>query len=236
MRGVLCATAVNTEGWLVVGCDMRSATNVNTLSRGSRSWNKAIQAFNFFGGVNPSTRLSSPGLTENIPDGFVFSQNVVEYTSSTAATSLGVSNDDATGNTTHVIVHHNTFTGAFNAGRCNMFYDDGATARTNKLHSCKGNIFSQLNHKGDVFDLSSTRLGNWAYLFGVGCEGEFSVFIDAQQGGIGGSFAQAYPGLRASIGTSSTVRNDPLFIDFEATTWNGTIYSAGAGGGNYRRD
>ena len=112
-------------------------------------------------------------------------------------------------------MHHNTIAGFHNTGRCNLFYDEGPTARTNKLHSFIGNIHVAINTKGDVFrganeagaDASS-RLGNWAYLYGVGCRGEFSQFIDASSGGIGTSFAQDYPGLDASIGTSATTRNE----------------------------
>ena len=97
--------------------------------------------------------------------------------------------------------------------------------------SCKGNIWVQINTKGDVFQADGARIGNWAFENGVGCEGEFSQFIDADNGGIGSGFAQDFPGLRASIGTSNSVRNNPLFIDDEATSSGPTV---GLGGGNYR--
>jgi hypothetical protein len=158
-------------------------------------------------------------------------QNVWEYTSATTGPAIRISADDATGNTSHIVLHHNTFAGFFLNGRANIFYDDGTTARTSKLMSCKGNIHVQINTKSDVFQANGARIGNWAYEFGVGCEGEFSQFIDADNGGIGSGFAQDYPGLRASIGTSNSVRNDPLFIDDNATSSGPTL---GTGNGNYR--
>jgi hypothetical protein len=157
-------------------------------------------------------------------------QNIVEYTSATLNPSTRLSADSAAGDTTHVIMHHNTFAGFFNGGRGNLFYDDGATARTNELMSMRGNIHVQINTKGDVFTTNGARVGNWAYLYGVDCQGEFSQFIDADSGGLGSGFAQSYPGLGASIGTSATVRNDPLFADYQGTT-SGPM--AGAGGGDY---
>ncbi|WP_377846980.1 hypothetical protein [Bosea sp. UC22_33] len=42
---------------------------------------------------------------------------------------------------------------------------------------------------------------------------------------------QEYAGLKSNIGTSTTVRNDPLFVDPKAVT-AGPV--AGAGGGDYR--
>lgn len=77
---------------------------------------------------------------------------------------------------------------------------------------------------------ASSAAGNWAYRYGVGCQAEFSQFIDATSGGIGSAFAQAYPGLAAKIGTSATVRQDPLYTAAAATTSGPT---AGAGNGTY---
>jgi hypothetical protein len=121
----------------------------------------------------------------------------VEYTSAAQAAALRISGDSDTGSNTHVVIHNNTFAGFFINGRGNLFYEDGTTPRTSRLHSLKGNIHVQINTKGDVFVADGARTGNWAYLHGVGCEGEFSQCVDADSGGIGSSFAQAYPGLGA---------------------------------------
>jgi hypothetical protein len=151
-----------------------------------------------------------------------------------------MSADAATGNTAHIILHHNTLAGSFAHGRSNLFYNDSppVSNRTQRLISLVGNLHVQINTKHDVFAGvndgyadASDRVGGWAYLYGVGCRGEFSQFIDANSSGLGGSFAQEYPGLNANIGTSNSVRNDPLFTDFRATAIGG---AAGAGGGNYR--
>ncbi|HEX7824291.1 MAG TPA: hypothetical protein VF477_05280, partial [Mycobacterium sp.] len=133
---------------------------------------------------------------------------------------------------THVVMHHNTFVGAYLGGRSNLFYDETTgTGRTHRLMSCKGNIHVQINTKSDVFKSDGTRTGNFAYEHGVGCDGEFSQFVDAASGS--DSFRQEYAGLRASIGSSTTTRIDPLFTSYAGVTYNGSTYTAGAGGGTY---
>lgn len=108
----------------------------------------------------------------------------------------------------------------------------GATARTNKLQSVIGNLFTQINTKGDVFATSGTRLGNWGFLYGVGCRSNFSQYNDANNGSLGGSFAQAYGGVGSLIGTSNTTPQMATsnFTNYQATTSGPT---AGAGGGTY---
>lgn len=229
IRGcVIPAGAGGIEGWLVLGTQVSAPTG--SFVRGTRSASGAILAYNYM--ISPS---SSNGFVSIAGDddvtGYAVVQNIVEYTSAVSGPSIRVSADSATGNTSHVIVHHNTFSGFFNNGRANLFYDDGPTARAHKLMSVRANLHSQINHKGDVFVADGTRLGGWAYLYGIGCQGEFSQFIDAQSGGIGGSFAQAYPGPDADIGTSAAARNDPLFVEYRGTA-SGPV--AGLGGGDYR--
>lgn len=227
-RGV-SATGTSTnavEGWLVLGCNF---TSCGTFTRGNRSASGSIIAFNKCRNMFSGGATVSWGLSQDVT-GYAVVQNLLEFTSATSSTTIGLSHDDATGNNTHGIVHHNTFVGFFINGRSNMFYDDGSTARTCKLHSCVGNIHVQLNTKGDVFVTNGARVGNWAYLYAVGCRAEFSQFMDANSGGLGTSFAQEYGGLRSKIGTSASVRQDPLFTNYQGTTSGPT---AGAGGGDY---
>jgi len=110
----------------------------------------------------------------------------------------------------------------------NALYDDtAADLRSHKLQSFVGNIHVQINTKHDVFMADGARIGGWGYSNGVGCRGEFSRYKDA--GGVG--FAQDYPGVSASIGTTNTQPgNDPLFTTPAHTTSGPTV---GAGGGVY---
>ncbi len=224
-RGCTSTTASTTiEGWLVLGC----TTALGTLTQGARSLNGAIIAYNIFTKI--LVQVMDIAAAEHITAGMAVVQNIFEFTSATSAAVFRISGDSATGNTTHLLLHHNTFAGFFTNGRVNIFYDEGATARTNKLMSMRGNIHVQINTKGDVFLTNGARVGNWGYLYGAGCYGEFAQFIDANNGGLGTSFAQAYPGLAAKIGTSNTVRQDPLFTAYAGVT---SGPSAGAGGGTY---
>jgi hypothetical protein len=211
---------------LVLGCTFTGAT---AFARGTKTASGSIVAFTRVSGLSSSNAVSSLAVSENVT-GAVFAQNIVEYTLSASGPSYRVTSDGSTGNATHIILHNNTFLGFFANGRNNLFYDDGATPRTSKLLSLRGNIHVQINTKGDIFVTDGARVGNWAYLYGVGCQGEISQFIDADNAGLGTAFAQAFPGIGANIGTGNSTRNDPLFVDYEGTTSGPT---AGAGGGDY---
>lgn len=228
IRGCTLPTPISpTEGFLAVG---NISTSFIGWTCGARTETGMIVAFNkcmsMAGSGNSFVEVAVAADANNV----AIVQNVAEYISATASGQLRVTADANVGNVSHVIIQHNTFTGFFSNGRSNIFYEDGTTARTSKLMSVKGNIHVQINTKGDVFVTSGARVGNWGYLYGAGCAGEFSQFIDANSGGLGTSFAQAYPGLNASIGTSNSTRNDPLFTSYQGTTSGPT---AGAGGGDY---
>lgn len=233
MRGVTCDLNSSTlELWTLLGCDF---SRPNLITAGSKSASGGILAFSKISSpTNATCILVAQSIDVN---GFAILQNVFEWTSSATGHFVGISNDSQTANSSHVVIHNNTFVGFFTAGRGNLFYDEGPTARTNELMSLVGNIHVSINTKGDVFrganeagPDASTRVGNWSYLYGVDCWGEFSQFIDANNGGLGTSFAQEYPGLKAKIGTSNSVRQDPLFTNYQGTTSGPT---AGAGGGDY---
>lgn len=216
-RGVQMGSG-NVEAWLMLGCDF---TAIAAPFYGSKAQSGIIAAFNRFRGYTNGFTFS------NVPDGAAIVQNIFECTGAAVTSTMQFADG---GPLTHIMMHHNVVTGFFSVGRNNLFYDQTSAPATSKLMSMRGNIHGQINNKGDRFDSNGALTGNWSYLYGVGCYGEFSMFIDANSSGIGGSFAQAYPGLGAKIGTSSTVRQDPLFVDYKGVTSGPT---AGAGGGNY---
>lgn len=235
IRGCIAAPTSSVEGWLVLGCHITNMAGA--LSFGARSGDGSILGFSRFTGISSTTGVVGLGATANIAQAATV-QNIFEYTSATSGPAVRVSADATTGNNTHVIIHNNTHVGFFNNGRDNTFYDEGPTRRFSKLMSVRGNIVVAINTKGDVFrgtveagaDASSA-IGNWPYKYGVGCEANFSQFADALVSTFPApSGAQDYPGLAANIGTSASVRNDPLFTTYAGTTSGPT---AGAGGGNY---
>jgi hypothetical protein len=231
----------NAENRLIRGCTTDAAGTVDpfcslgntfvnaTLNVTVAAYESGFVGFNRF---NLQAGAAVTSGTAGDVSGYAVIQNLVEYTSaSTTAPAFRFSGDGNLGNVTHLVCHQNTLTGFFLAGRGNLLYaDTAATNRTHKLCSFVGNIHSQINTKHDVFALAAANVNAWAYLYGVGCRGEFSQFIDASSGGIGSAFAQAYPGLNASIGTSSTARNDPLFTNYQGTV---SASVAGSGGGTY---
>jgi hypothetical protein len=221
VRGLLNATSVTIENWLVLGCRLTAGNHgTSLLTSGTRSNIGAIQAFNYMSGYRPSYG----GLAEAAEIAVV--QNVIEFYSATSNTGLGLSADSFLANMVHAVVHHNTLAGFFNNGRSNLFYDENPTvARFHKLVSSVGNIHVSVNNKGDVFMSDGTRQGNWPYCFGVGCAGEFHQFDAAAP-----NFRQEFFGLRSNVGTSTTVALNPQFTAPAATTSGPT---AGAGSGTY---
>jgi hypothetical protein len=228
-RGVSITTpGTSTEAWLHVGCNI-TANNSSLTTASGQTQEGQILAFNKYT-VIANTSFAS--LTTAITNGAAIVQNVFEYTTASTGNAFAVSHDSQTNNTLGVIFHNNTFAGFLQNGRSNLFYDDGATARTNKLMSVRGNLFTQINTKGDEFRADGTRIGNWAFLWGVGCLDNWSQYIDANNGGLGTSFAQEYGGRGSSIGTSNTTPQmaTSRFTNYQAATSGPTV---GAGGGTY---
>jgi uncharacterized phiE125 gp8 family phage protein len=227
------SAAFSVEGFAIFGCALTNAACGFISPRISG----AMTMFNRF--LKVTGEFWSPG--GGAVTGVAFVQNLVEWTSATASVALGPSRDSDTGTVSHLCVWQNSFLGANNAGRSNILYDDGPNGnlRTHKLQSFVGNIHVQINTKNDWFagvipnlaDASS-HVGNWSYVHGVGCRGEVSLYQDAGPGQP--YFRQDYPGLKASIGTSSTTPNAVGFTTNGAATFNGASYTAGAGGSNAR--
>lgn len=222
------------EGWLVLGSTI---TRPSTIACGTtRAHSGMYVGFNRINNPQASNCILI-GSQFGAPVGAAVMQNLFEFTSATAAHVIAVSNDSAAYGNTNIGIHHNTMVGYYDRGRVNLFYDEGATPRSSKMMSCIGNIHVQVNTKSDVFATDGTRIGNFAYEYGVGCKYEWSQYIDANGGGIGGSFAQEYPGIGSSLGTSQTTpqMGNNRFTSYAATTWAGasTNATAGAGGGTY---
>ena len=139
-----------------------------------------------------------------------------------------------------MVIHNNTILGAAASFRCNDFYDTTAGVfRVHTLNSFKGNIMPQLNTKGDWFyavNLGNVggeaplHIGNWAYLYGVGCAGNHVMYIDAGGTGPGGSITQAYMGANSTMGSSATAKVNPLITTWGAVDYVAAVLTVGAGG------
>ena len=209
------------EGWTTIGCDISRSNGqgYSDLTKGIVFANNRYLSPN---GAQSAIMVEAAAAGDLIT-GIVIVQNEVEWTSATSSPSIAIAASN--GSTHHSIVHNNTCSGDQLAGRWNLFYDEHASvARTHTLISFKGDIGTQLNTKGDIFKTDGTRLGNFAFAHGVGCEGNFT--IDAANAP--SSEAQSYPGIGSII-----AGGDPLFTDNQASTFDGSTYSAGAGGGTY---
>lgn len=225
LRGCSGTPVSNMEHRFMAGCAWTGGDA--PLDMGIRSESGTIAAFNSF--RDWTGRVFEIAKAADV-DGAVFTQNEIEYTSATGNPVIAIGADDQHGSTTHVILHHNTVVGFDLNGRNNSFYDQGGTARTHELMSDRGNIYTQVNVKGDAFDNDATRTGHFAYHHGVGCQGNYTLYKAAG----GDDFDFEYPGLGSNIGTSNTVMNggpaSSIFTSFQATTSGPT---AGAGGGDY---
>ena len=240
---ILPATPYAVESWAVLGSQLAGCRPVDNTKGESGT----VIAFNTLPGVGGTAYGPDIAKTANVT-GYAYVQNVHEWASAASAPAMGISRDNnvvnaGVGDTSHIIVWHNSFAGYFNQGRHNLFYDEkSGTYRTHRLMSLVGNIAVALNTKHDWYlgavgngtpDPGDAPLhtGGWAYLYGVGCIGEFARYGDAGAGLLGTSFSQAWPGLKSRIGaTQSGAGQDPLFVTYAGTTTSG---AAGAGGGNY---
>lgn len=259
------------EAWLCVGNIIRKPATSGLQTPTTRNASGFIFKYNKIKSQRGANLWQFQG--GNIVGGIIM-QNEYEYDIATAGHSLGLNNDSATYSAENVGNCLNTYIGYFNCGRENLRYDEGntatstptpgtAVARSSKLAAEFGNIHVAVFSKGDRFHYEneqhdgfdalnpSTRLGNWNYMHGVDCFGNFAQFTSNGRVNVNNE-AQEYPGLWTTMGepnaagvtwnnaavtaTGQTIRNDPKFVSYAGTTWSGvgTNATAGAGGGDYR--
>lgn len=221
------------DGFLMLGCAVTRPSFVGPGASG-RSENGTIIQFNRFENPLKTASVVSPGSALNTTN-YSFSQNLVEVCDPATGPGLRASADSATGSLTHVLFDNVTVTGYSTAGRFNAFYDEGDTRRTHHFVRARNSILANLYTKSDVFrgatqagaDASSA-IGNWPFLYGTGAHRNFTQFVQPGVNEEGGAEAQAFTGLGTVLGTSGSIRNDPLFADYQGAT-----ASIGMGGGDY---
>lgn len=170
--------------------------------------------------LNPALEIVADAAGNSIGS-FALVQNIVERTATGSTQCLRITADSANGNAVNGVVHHNVFAGFGAIGRCNVLYDDTVgTARSHKLVSFVGNIFTELNTKSDRVMADGTRQGNWFFEHGAACNGNFIEGPASDP-----NFEQAYVG----IGSLANAGN-ALFVDRE-TVSSGPL--AGNGNGDY---
>jgi hypothetical protein len=231
LRGVTATAAGGYEGGCVIGCSLTnfSSPTYADAQNGAVWYNSAFLSPS---STNAPINITTANAGETIT-GVALVQCFIEPTHTTATTpGVRPCSDSALGNCTHAVIHHNVNLGAGTLSRWNLFYDDATVARFYKFVSIKGNICPQINVKGDVFKTDGTRLGNRAIIHGVGCLGNFTKYRVNSPA----TEEQFYSGRNSDIGTSTTVLNDPLFVDDRGTTFDGTTYTAGAGGSDVHLD
>lgn len=219
------------EGWYVVNC--KASGQTGPLHANGKSENGKINAFNEFTDVQSGTSgLINIGIGASATNviGCAIVGNVVETTTNVNNPMIFISSDNAIADTTHVIMWHNSFIGAWIYGRMNAFYNDTtADPRSHTLLSMRGNIYPVTATKHDEFFEDGTRIGGWSYLYGVGCYGELSMYINVTS--FPSDFVPRYYGTGPVLGNSESVPLSMDFADYQGVTVTPT---AGAGGGDYR--
>lgn len=243
LRGVVASGLVLDKN-CVVGCRL---TNCSLTNNGVYTESGGFIGFghNFAATTRTSLTGLASGNTVQVT-GCAIISFVNEYASASGSTSFSPSADDAQEDTNHIVIHNSTFTGARNAGRCNIGYND--TNGKNKVHkwwSVVGTHFPQLNTKHDVFhginDAQAEAVdwvNGWSIMYAVGFRDNCVSWPDAtnNQNGIGSSFGQAFPGKNTycEAALTTALARDPGFTDYKGTTVNSPeVYVAGAGNGTY---
>ena len=204
---------------------------------GTRSENGSIIQFNRFTGQ--TAQLFDAGSSANVTN-YSFSQNLVEVTTTTVP-AFRAAGDSQIGNLTHVLLDNNTVTGYGSDGRMNLGYDEtaGLVRRTHKFFRLRNTIGSNIYYKSDVFLGTNgngtpdpveapNRIGSWSFGYQVGSRNNWTQFVNPGTNTVGTSEGLIYGGRNVSLGTSMTVRNDPLFVNYQGRT-----AVNGAGNGDY---
>lgn len=238
LRGVLrtANSGGGIENFLVLGCAITTPGGMSPAV-GTRSENGSIIQFNRFTG--PTAQLFDAGSAANVTN-YSFSQNLVEVTTTTVP-AFRAAGDNQIGNLTHVLLDNNTVTGYGSAGRMNLGYDEtaGLVRRTHKFFRLRNTIGSNIYYKSDVFLGTNgngtpdpveapNRIGSWSFGYQVGSRNNWTQFVNPGVNTVGTSEGFMYAGANVSLGTSMTVRNDPLFVNYQGRT-----SVNGAGNGDY---
>lgn len=237
LRGVLRTSGTGgLENFLILGCNITTPGGLSPAV-GTRSESGSIVQFNRFTG--PTGQLFDVGSSTNAV-GYSFSQNLVEVTTSTGP-GFRAAGDAQLGNLTHVLLDNNTVTGFGAGGRNNLGYDEtgGTARRTHKFVRMRNTITSNVYTKSDVFlglngngspdpAEAPNRVGSWSFLYQVGGRNNWTQFVNPGVNSVGASEGPAYAGLNTTLGTSMTVRNDPVFVNYQGIT-----AVSGTGGGDY---
>ena len=169
-------------------------------------------------------------------------QNLFEnnYTDEVSAM-WGVSSDGSTASpVNNVMLWYNTTVG----GRINRGYNEtGSTVRYRSLWSEVGELTDLDAIKTDTFGApTSTRIGNWAVLYGVGRRGSYTAEVSGGSTGFtaAGDFQLEFDGLSSYAPTKTLLGNQPILSQTNSVgvigyvnrqAFDGT--SANSGGGNY---
>lgn len=231
-------SASNIGCYIMVGCDLANLSG--PIPQAPTTEGFIMYNNTFLKASGTPTEIAASGLVQgDVLQGYVIVQNLVEQIGTGTNPHMRLSADNNFGSYNHIVVCHNTIAGIQNA-RTNFCYDEGAgtNRRQHTYIRSRANIHPQINVKGDVFVANGqsnpteapNRTGHFMYMNGTGVQGDWTMFCSADGAAAGSSFSPMHGGQGTSLGTSLTVRNDPLFVNYQGTT-NGPV--AGAGGGDY---
>jgi hypothetical protein len=236
LRGVSSRAGI-ISGWSIHGCDFH---NAGTMGVSCEYISGGIS-----GSMITSSRFEDIHETRGLVNfanatvvGWLFVNNIVEYPFANSVRILRLSGDGNTGNTTHCMIWHNTIPGSNTNGSCNLFYDEtnpsvnvdypAIVYRTHKFHSVVGTIFSQMATKGAAFVNNALHNGNAAFVYGVGCRGNF--FMDrGTDDSTQFTFRQQCRGRLSKNGPTVPPSLKPGFV----TPGHVDDNVAGSGNGNY---
>lgn len=253
-RGV---TASSTSG-SNIGSRMVLGSTFNKVGLSTISnFDGSVVAFNHL--FNLGAQLI--GLTTTT--GFAFVQNEIETTTTTSTKIVGWSSDEPdSASITHLLDWMNSYAGAWNAGRDNVFYDSTPSVyRQHRLNSVVGNIIVSPNIKQDMYISgppanasnaeAALHIGGFPISHGVGMRGNLIEYADSTGKYFGSTNSDRnfyYPGIGYKSGTQFASPNttliastivDPLYNAPLATTLTPSstlaspTYVAGTGGGDY---
>jgi hypothetical protein len=237
LRGVdmfVVSAGTGVEMFNVIGSRLRS---VNQAAIAARNNSGCIVACSEL--LNLTTGALGGMFTGTKGNVAAYANLVVEFISTTGASSMRPSSDDATDDFAHCVMHNITMAGFGLWGRLNAFYNEtNGVARFGRFLSVKGCIFPQMNTKHDTWHGindaqpadAPNRVGVWCYLYGVDCAGNLEINLPANPS----SESQEFYGLGSIPANSDTIidaAHDPKWVT-PAHTTAGPV--AGGGGGNYR--
>ena len=191
-------TSCNVPTYGLIGFLLTNDCTSQVKGTNQPAMNNVFIGFGKFNDSNVTKAAFALGTAAHNTQDVALVQVVLERSRASSSPLLQLTADSITTTAKNFVVQHITCIGQ----RANIYYVDTATNASKTLLFWAHNVAEEVNIKTDIFATTSTSIGNWSAVNGVGHKG--SVYLEGYSDA---NFAYDFAGLNTYVGqtTSATV-------------------------------